>query len=196
MTPSSGRRRRFWTPDPRAGGLWREGAKVPPGDHLAALRRGLGCEAGTAPAVWPYYRTPTDDELARRGLISAELRAEHGALALFGLHQQSQDVLMHKNGVRLGQALRRLHLKCVENNQGAESLSRRVEAAAASTGLPTLLVHLRGLITQLRGLGQPLDYDHVLQDLWDWQTLDRRRRAMRRWGLDFYPSARDESPPA
>jgi CRISPR system Cascade subunit CasB len=90
---------------------------------------------------------------------------------------------MHRPGVRLGQALRRLHQS---GKFSQEAVDRRVNAAASATQVSALLTHLRGLITQLRTIGQPIDYDLLLKDVRDWQRPDSRQRARRRWGLDYY----------
>ncbi|MEK8171849.1 type I-E CRISPR-associated protein Cse2/CasB [Streptomyces sp. M19] len=64
-------------------GAWPRGVPDgPPGEDLAALRAGLGKPAGTVPQLWPYYTVPTD------GVRTDALEAEHGALSLYGLHQQ------------------------------------------------------------------------------------------------------------
>ncbi|XKK39593.1 type I-E CRISPR-associated protein Cse2/CasB [Nocardiopsis sp. ARC36] len=55
------------------------------GRILADLRRGLGREAGDVPEMWTYYTT-----LDKDGRRTDALKAEHAALSLFGLHQQSQ----------------------------------------------------------------------------------------------------------
>lgn len=183
MPASKNRSARYWTRYIAADGTWREARDRPPGEDLAALRAGLGREAGTVPAMWPYYRSKVDDHLARRGEVSAEQRAEHAALALYGLHQQAKREPMHQPEIRLGQALRRLHLR---GDFTQDAVDRKVNAAATATQVSALLVHLRGLVTQLRTIGQPLDYDQLLADIWAWQRPDSRQRARRRWGLDYY----------
>lgn len=149
----------------------------PPGEDLAALRSGLGQPAGSVIALWPYYATETDGEL------TPELVAEHGALALYGLHQQGQKRPMHKKDVNLGAALRRLR----DSEKYLDSaLDRRVEAAATATSVPALLYRLRGLVTQLRGQAIPLDYDQLVRDLRQWSQAERRQWVRRRWGLAYY----------
>ncbi|MFI7048998.1 type I-E CRISPR-associated protein Cse2/CasB [Streptosporangium sandarakinum] len=183
MPVSNRRPARYWSQYIAPEGTWRRKDGRPPGEDLAALRAGLGREAGTVPALWPHYRSPIDDQLARRGEVSEEQRAEHAALALYGLHQQTRSEPMHQPGVRLGQALRRLHQS---GKFTQEAVDRRVNAAASATRVSALLNHLRGLITQLRVIGQPIDYDLLLNDIRDWQRPDTRQRARRRWGLDYY----------
>ncbi|MBN6050774.1 type I-E CRISPR-associated protein Cse2/CasB, partial [Nonomuraea sp. RK-328] len=178
---------RYWNRYVAADGTWRDKQGAPPGEDLAAFRAGLGRSAGTVPALWPYYTSPVDDRLARQGKVSPELAAEHAALALYGLHQQSRPDPMHRTGIRLGQALRRLH-KQSDHDKGftREAVDRRVNAAASATQVSAFLTHLRGLISQLRTVGAPLDYNLLLKDIRDWQQPDTRQLARRRLGLDYY----------
>ncbi|GAA3714199.1 hypothetical protein GCM10022224_094760 [Nonomuraea antimicrobica] len=187
MTSANDRITRYWTRYVAADGTWRREQGPPPGEDLAAFRAGLGRPAGTVPALWPFYTSPIDDRLTRQGKVSPELAAEHAALALFGLHQQSRPDPMHRPEIRLGQALRRLH-KQSEHDKGftREAVDRRVNAAASATQVSAFLTHLRGLISLLRTLGVPLDYDRLLRDIRDWQRPDTRQLARRRLGLDYY----------
>jgi CRISPR system Cascade subunit CasB len=190
MPATNDRPLRYWTQYVASDGTWSKKEGRPPGEDLAALRAGLSREAGTVPALWPHYRSPVDDRLARRSEVSDEQKAEHAALALYGLHQQARSDPMHQPGVRLGQALRQLHRS---GKFTQEAVDRRVNAAASATQVSALLTHLRGLITQLRTIGQPLDYDRLLDDIRDWQRPDTRQRARRRWGLDYYGWSRSDN---
>lgn len=181
-------RARYW--DTRIGvdGRWRVDHATgyvgpPPGADLAAMRAGLGRAPGEAWAVWAYCVSEIDERLARQDRMSAEQRAEHAALALYGLHQQSQATPMHKAGVRPGQALYALR---AGGKFSEQAVDRRVDAAATATRPEALHTHLRGLITQLRTVAQPLDYNALLDDLREFEHPDGRRRVRRRWGRDYY----------
>lgn len=154
----------------------------PSGEDLAAMRAGLGREFGEVPKLWPYYSCEIDDARARRGEASVEQKAEHAALALFGLHQQSKNVSMHRPKVRLGIALSRLR---VNEKFSSKAIDDRVEAAATTTTPEGLLIRLRGLVDLLRTINQPLDYDHLMQLIQDWRYEDARRAARRQWALDY-----------
>ncbi|MEV6730756.1 type I-E CRISPR-associated protein Cse2/CasB [Streptomyces sp. NPDC051364] len=168
----------FWTQfepgAPKAG-------KIPDGSDLAALRLGLTIGAGEAPGMWRFYRTRLDDDLAARGLISDRLIAEHMALALFGAHQQGQGRLMHAPGVRLGKAARALH-----ESFSKDGVDGRMSAAAQARSLNAVFFNVRGLVSQLASIGQPLDYTRLLRDLQSWTFPDSRARAVRIWGSDYY----------
>jgi CRISPR system Cascade subunit CasB len=187
---------RYWNRYVGADGRWRTDPRTglalrPPGEDLAALRSGLGQEAGTVPKLWPHYTCEIDDWRARRGEVSDEQRAEHAALALFGLHQQSQDKPMHRPGVPLGKALRALRQSEKFSEQAVDA---RVAAAATATAVPALLMRLRGLIDQLRTIAQPLDYDRLLQDIDGWQRPDSRQRVRRSWALGYQPWVPQKAP--
>lgn len=176
--PATMSRRHFWqrfTDDQRPGG-----------DELAALRRGIGHEPGTVPTLWPYYTTLTED-----GRITPALRAEHLALTLFGVHQQSKPQLMHQDGIGIGTAV--LYLK-KSDRFSADAVDRRFTATATATSLTELAIHLRGLITQLRGVSQPLDYTLLTRDLRTWEIPDRAAATRRRWGGEYFAASVTTAP--
>ncbi|GGO98590.1 type I-E CRISPR-associated protein Cse2/CasB [Wenjunlia tyrosinilytica] len=184
--------RRYWGQRVKDDGTWRIDSRngrqmEAPGEDLAALRSGLGQSAGTVPALWPFYTSVTD------GRVTPELEAEHAALSLYGLHQQSERRPMHKRGVRVGAALRALHRS---ERFSEEAVDRRVAAAVNTTSVPSLVYRLRGLIAQLRSIGQPLDYDQLLRDIKDWHHPESRRRVRRAWGLSYHSwaSSADNKP--
>lgn len=163
-------------------GEWRDPKRLPPGEELAALRAGLGREALTVPKMWPFYTSPVDDQLARIGEVSAQQRAEHAALALYGLHQQSQKNSMHRRDIGLGTALLTLRR---HEKASSDAVDRRVAALATATSMPALLMRLRGLVGQLRDIRQPLDYDRLLADLMAWPWPDGRQRVRRTWAQGY-----------
>ncbi|MGW1837127.1 type I-E CRISPR-associated protein Cse2/CasB [Streptomyces sp. NPDC002067] len=184
-------RRLYWNAYVNGKGAWRtdpdtKKPKQPPGEHLAALRSGLGREAFTVPALWPFYVTETD------GKVTRQLEAEHAALSLYGLHQQSQSTPMHAPRVAVGAALRALHKRPTkETDDGhkgysAEAVDRRVAATVSATSVSAFVHRLRGLITQLRSVQQPLDYDALMRDIRSWHRPDGRARVRRAWGMAYH----------
>ncbi|WP_405643924.1 type I-E CRISPR-associated protein Cse2/CasB [Streptomyces uncialis] len=186
----------YWRRHLRADGTWLPGAEGgPPGEDLAALRAGLGRAAFTVPAMWSYYVSTCD------GRVTPELEAEHAALALYGLHQQSRREPMHTPRVNLGQALGDLRRRENGKAQNPErtvtgrettrdtALDRRVAAAVEATSLPPLLYRLRNLVPSLRAEAIALDYDLLMKDLSCWRYPERRQRVRRRWGLGYYAGA-------
>ena len=167
-----------------------DGGRLPPGEDLAALRRGIDREPGSIPAMWPFYA-----RLQADGGVSPALRAEHLALTLFAVHQQSKNTIVHEGGVGLGSALLRLRL---DGKFSEEAVDRRFAAAATATSLTELAVHLRGLITQARALDHTrLDYTQLARDLRLWQNPERVGSIRRRWGAQYFaarmvPGATDD----
>jgi len=174
---------RYWNRYIDKDGNWSTSSKrPPPGEELAALRAGLGREALTVPKMWPYYTAEPTAEGERFGTASGEQQAEHAALALFGLHQQSQKIPMHRRDVGMGAAL--LALRRADPDS-VKSIDRRVSALVTSTSLPALLHRMRGLVIQLREARQPLDYDRLVRDLEGWPWPDGRRRVRRSWAQGY-----------
>ncbi|MFI7081272.1 type I-E CRISPR-associated protein Cse2/CasB [Micromonospora sp. NPDC049903] len=160
---------------------------TPDGRDLAALRSGLGRGAGDVPALWPYYT-----RLRADGYVSPELHAEHAALGLFAVHQQSQPTLMHHLGVGLGTAMSTLR---ISGKFSADAVDRRFAAAATATSFIEVTLHLRGLVAQLRGIRQPMDYTSLLFDLRDWQDDDKAHAVRRRWGSQYFTHRDQAEPP-
>lgn len=132
----------------------------PPAPNLALMRRGLDTRAYELWEMCRFYTFKVDDDEARRGRVSREQEAEHAALALYGLHQQSKRTSMHRPGIGLGVALRRLR------NHGkfsADAIDARVTAAATTIDPDALLLRLRGLVDLLRTIDQPLDYERLIR---------------------------------
>ena len=155
------------------------------GADTAALRKGLGREPGSVPELWRFYKVAVPEEVAATGRITSELAAEHAALTLFALHQQSQAASMHQDGEHIGSALLKLRgSDQFSANPGA--LDQRVGAAATATSVTELVFHLRGLITLLRGKQLPLDYTQLTHDIADWRWPEHQARVRRRWGASYF----------
>jgi CRISPR system Cascade subunit CasB len=188
--PGQGTRRsHFWDRYTDGNGQWTARGR-PAGEDLAALRLGLGREAGEVPQMWSFY-----SELNEKGSLTQELSAEHVALTLFAVHQQGKERPVHRTGVGLGTALLALRHS---DKYSPKAIDRRFAAAATATSLAELTGHLRGLITQLRtdsagGQQHGLDYTQLMQDLRDWQRPSRLGRVRRRWGSQYFTPRKDRS---
>ena len=151
-----------------------------PGETLAALRQGIGREAGSIPAMWRYYSVASDYP----SRPSQELACEHICLTLFGLHQQSQrSRRMDQPGQSIATALRSLRHGRYSGNP--EALDRRVEAAATSSSITEFAYHLRGLIALLKRDDLGIDYTFLYEDLKIFHFSDGAARVRRRWGRDY-----------
>lgn len=183
----------YWDWFTDGSGGWRRSGERPPGEDLAAMRRGAGRDPGSVPSMWQLHATEVEDEwLARhRDTWSAPraFEAEHHALTLFGFHQQSLYEPMHVKGVGLGGAMLALRQS---GRASEEGIDRRFAAAATAATVKELAQHLRRLVTLLRGPRRPLDYTRLLHDLIRWQEPAYQGRVRRRWGLEYYASRRQE----
>ncbi|MEU1291996.1 type I-E CRISPR-associated protein Cse2/CasB [Streptomyces sp. NPDC005840] len=187
MTEEHLANQRIWHRYIAADGTWRRkdggvATQRPPGEDLAVLRQGLSRPAGTVLEMFRFYTCPVDDFAARRGEVSAEQEAEHIALALYGLHQQSQDRPMHRDGVGLGRAMLALRR---HDHTSDEAVDSRFQQAFSATSTSALQLRLRGLVTQLKDIKQPLDYNRLISDIHHWHRPEPRSRVRRRWGLDY-----------
>jgi len=186
-TPEQPTPRHYWERRLGEGGGW--GNEPPPGQHLSAMRRGFGVPAGAVPGMWPFYTT-----LDAGGRLTRTLRAEHVALSLYGLHQQSQSAPMHRVGIGLGRALGNLR---VSGRYSEAAVDSRFMQAATASDIDELGFHLRGLISQLKTLKppQPLDYTRVYADLRAWQQPAQVGRIRRRWASDYFRSRAADNDP-
>lgn len=181
---TNGRPTHYWLRYTDGDGAWNRRGPAP-GEELAALRRGIGRDPGTVASMWPYY-TQLDDA----GRRTERLEAEHLALTLFAVHQQSQARPVHRTGVGLGTALLALRRS---GKFSEEALDRRVGAAATATSTGEVAHHLRGLVTQLRGVSDVagLDYTRLFRDLRNWHIAERRAEVRRRWGGQYFAWTRE-----
>ncbi|MFD5521563.1 type I-E CRISPR-associated protein Cse2/CasB [Streptomyces sp. NPDC127066] len=162
------------------------------GARLAALRAGSGLQAGTVPAMWPFYRTRIGSQLRNKGALTRDLMAEHAALTLFGVHQQGRNTIMHTSDVSPGTACRLLLAK--DSGADRTAIERRLGALLTSLDAGELGQHLRGLVPLLRRAGIGLDYDGLRRALRHWddpQRPDEQSRIRARWDRDFH---RDSTP--
>ncbi|MDG4768645.1 type I-E CRISPR-associated protein Cse2/CasB [Solwaraspora sp. WMMD406] len=181
MADSESKTRHFWERQVDGDGKPTEVA----GSDLAALRRGAGRDAGDVPEMWRFYTTLQHD-----GRRLPWLKAEHAALTLYGIHQQSKHRPMHVAGIGLGAAMRALRSS---GKYSEEAIDRRFTAAATATSFGEVCLHLRGLVTQLRGIDQPVDYTRLYQDLIAWQDPTRVASVRRVWGRQYFTAPKKTS---
>lgn len=193
MDETTARQARYWNRFTDGSGRWRSTDRHPPGQDLAAMRRGAGREPGTVPAMWPFHSEIIGDDWLRGHRTSwdtpARFAAEHHCLALYGFHQQSAQYPVHVARVGLGTAVLRLRQR---GNTASEGVDRRFAAAATAATLSELSHHLRRLVALLKGAHASLDYNRLLEDLSKWEMPAMQGRVRRAWGLQYYARPRDE----
>ncbi|QBS41307.1 type I-E CRISPR-associated protein Cse2/CasB [Nocardia sp. CS682] len=166
--------------------------------ELAKLRRGLGKSAGDVPEIWDS--TIAAVPIALRGTDSADdfgpsvaEQAAHSVLTLFAAHQQSMMVRAHVAAVSFGRAVGML---AQAEGRSAEAVTRRFMAVATAQSIDEVLMHIRGLVTQLRTAKQGFDYARLADDLVGLLTPGRAQRVRLAWGREFYrtPAPSDPEP--
>ncbi|MER6738433.1 type I-E CRISPR-associated protein Cse2/CasB [Streptomyces puniciscabiei] len=148
---------------------------------LARLRRGAGRDAAAVPDLWglidlePLY----GDRQLRTDTAES---AVYTAMTLWSLHQQSRSSGMHRPGVELGAAVRRL----MPAGEIDEPIRKRFVRAGTSATLPVLAIRLREIALLLRGQDLPLDYALLAEQLYRWQQPGGPERVRRSWGRAFH----------
>jgi CRISPR system Cascade subunit CasB len=158
---------------------------------LARLRRGLGKPAGSVPEIWaltigavPSALTWDRDEPSR-----AE-QATHAALTLFALHQQSMPVPAHVPGASFGHTVGQLRHS---GRWSEEAITRRFMAVATAESIDEVLVHVRGLVTQLRVERRGVDYARFADDIVALLTPGKGKSIRLAWGRDFYRTSAEHT---
>lgn len=160
---------------------------------LAALRRGLGKEPGTAPEMYPYVVPFLPDGSRPRQEMAYYLVA-----SLFAWHQKDWS---GADAPGLGGSLARLRLKQAEDRNMSVELGDSVErrfVALLNTGRNDLSDHLRQMIGLLRSSDIPVNWLRLLQDIQGWESPSRRvqrRWASEFWGRDLVRSAANQDTP-
>ncbi|MEU1276427.1 type I-E CRISPR-associated protein Cse2/CasB [Streptomyces sp. NPDC005799] len=153
------------------------------GAELAALRSGVGREAGTVPVMWPFYRTQMGTDLRNQGALTRDLVAEHAALTLFGIHQHGRSRQVHVPGISPGSACRLLLSK------GRAEMERRLGNLLTSLDTDELTWHLRALVPMLRQHSIGLDYNVLRKALRHWddpKRPDEQSHFRTVWDRDFH----------
>lgn len=153
---------------------------------LARLRRGAAKQPGELLDILEF--TLDDDFFVGRSDAGASIDeyAAHVALTLFALHQQSKSPPMHKPGIGLGSALRRLG----DGPAIPEPVQRRFRVLGTADSVGELVHHLRGAVQLLRTHDIALDYGLLADQLVAWQWTGGPNRVRLRWGRDFYRTDR------
>lgn len=159
---------------------------------LARLRRGLGKSAGSVPELWELTigSVPRDLTWDRDEPSRAE-HAAHAALTLYALHQQSLSAPAHIPGVRFGQAVGQLGGGAGPTHA---AVARRFMAAATAESADELLMHVRGLVSQLRAAKRGMDYAQFADDVMALLTPSRRTSVRLAWGRAFYRATGHAAP--
>ncbi|WP_406279463.1 type I-E CRISPR-associated protein Cse2/CasB [Nocardia sp. NBC_00881] len=158
---------------------------------MAKLRRGVGGNPGTDPALWGLTLAEMPEHITAREIMTRDERdgastvwerAAYDAITLHALHQQSRSDRMHRRGTTIGTATAALGARA-----GAQDAVRaRFHALGTASDHDARLIHLRGLISQLRGYDIPLDYARLAVDLCRLDDGTYADRVLLAWGRDYH----------
>lgn len=151
--------------------------------QLAQLRRGLARSPGDVPEIWDLCVGGLPAELVwERDEPTRAEAASHAALTLYATHQQAFAGRAHESGVSFGAAVARMR----DRSPRGEAVTRRFMAVATSQTADELLVHVRGLVTQLRAAQIGMDYALFADDVAALLDPYRKSSTRLRWGRDYY----------
>ncbi|MGV4927653.1 type I-E CRISPR-associated protein Cse2/CasB (plasmid) [Streptomyces sp. BHT-5-2] len=189
MTTTASERRKEGDPPPWHSRLAEQLKKIDRDPALAAAcRRGRNTEPldeiDMHEPITYVLEGDQDTELAQYVPLwqrEAVTAAAHHSLALYACHVQSKSVPMHRRGISLGTAARKLQTQ-MPSKDGA---SQRFRAALSADSTTELTTHLRFLISLLRTYDIALDYVALTDALATWDQPERRQALVRHWGMDF-----------
>lgn len=130
------------------------------------------------------FHDPPGELIGHGDRTSLSERVLVTTMHLYAIHQQSKSEPMHVNGTGLGSAIRHL-----ANPNDAESrerpVMRRYHALTTATRFAETVQHLRGLVSQMRSSGVPLDYAQLALDLYLLDSERTRTRVRLAWARDL-----------
>lgn len=133
----------------------------------------------------------SESELGKGHAPSPSEAAAFYALVMFGIHMQSATTDAHVEGQSFARACGRFFAQ-----SESQSTKPRFDAMLVSRDEESRLIHIRSLVTLLRGAKIGFDYGQFAQDLrtLNAQTstqseMNRRQGVLLRWGRDFATGA-------
>lgn len=157
---------------------------------MASLRRGVGKKPGEIPDTFGIILLDMPDSfLSRDGTPTKEEWSVYGALTLYALHQQGNNMtthLMHQSDAgSIGTALSKL--ASTEGDVNAIGrMMQRLKALVNSSDVEGFIYHLRGCIQLFSREMIPLDYGNLAGDIYEFQNISKKSALGLRWGQDFY----------
>ncbi len=153
---------------------------------LAQLRRGLGKAPGEDPRLWDITLNGlSEDWFSNTGQPTHVEWAVYLALTLYAYHQQSKDIKknnMHIDNVSLGVAVARL----AEKPEDLDRVKRYLDRLVTSASVQEMQIHLRSVISLLRGKDIGLSYLQLSKDIYLFMDSHSRNNVQLKWAQDFY----------
>lgn len=153
--------------------------------QLANLRKSAGQTLKLNPLalenVLSALEPPLDPRFLGKGdSASPSETAAFSAMTLFAVHMQSADRPAHSPGTSFAFACGKLHSLALSG-----SIKPRIDAMLLATSEEARLIHVRSLITLMRGNSISFDYGRFAEDLRSLMDPTKRAGIQLRWGRDF-----------
>ncbi|WP_018297204.1 type I-E CRISPR-associated protein Cse2/CasB [Corynebacterium lubricantis] len=153
--------------------------------QLAKLRQGAGASLKSNPLALEnvlFALEPRLDPafLGKGDAPSPSEKAAFSAMTLFAVHMQSAAVPAHETGTSFASACGKLHSLALSG-----SIKPRIDAMLLAHDDNARLIHVRSLITLLRGHSIAFDYGQFAEDLRSLMNPKKRAGIQLRWGRDF-----------
>jgi len=149
---------------------------------LAALRRGLGKQPGTAREMDSYVLPGLSSDVTGKQEDVYYLIG-----ALFAYWYQGRDDIVKNRPANLGDSMRLLVNYETVKGDNKEDVEKRIEKRLVSLlncHRDDLPEHLRYIIGLLKSKDIPVDWERLLSDILSWQYEDRS--VQRRWARYFW----------
>lgn len=152
---------------------------------LAKLRRAdVPSSDGVLDVMTIAFEEPPEMLIGRGDKPSRAETALASALGLYATHQQSKMEPMHVSGMGLGNAVARL-ANPTDAASRERPVMRRFQSLNTATEMREIMHHLRGLVSQFRSEGIPLDYAALASDLYLLQQPQRRTGVRLKWAREM-----------
>lgn len=163
--------------------------------RLALLRRSIKVPPGSVPAVWDDTIGSLPPELwGSDAAPSSWERAATAAITLFALHVQGSSTAVHRQGISMGSAVRRLANLRSAGGDADPAVFKRFQALATASTDEAVVYHLRSLITLMRSERTlQLDYGQLAIDIRDLSGGRSADGVRLRWGRDYHAFREDDS---
>lgn len=154
--------------------------------QLSDLRRAVEQNPAKNPLAWQYVISSDKDscfpEKQEYRTSDAPTRTEnaiYSALALYAVHQQSEQRIMHASGLPFGNAVGQLVYR------RTPSIKRRFDSLLQARTFESATYHARSLVQLLKQEEIPFDYGRFATDLAQLQNPSTKSGVITRWSRDF-----------
>ncbi|MDT0189635.1 type I-E CRISPR-associated protein Cse2/CasB [Rothia terrae] len=154
--------------------------------QFSNLRRAVNQNPAKNPLAWQYVISSDEDstfpekqEYRTGDTPTPTENAIYSALALYAVHQQSEQRIMHASELTFGNAVGQLVVR------RTSSIKRRFDSLLQARTFESATYHARSLVQLLKQEEIPFDYGRFAADLAKLQNPRTRSGVITRWSRDF-----------